>query len=274
MSKLEQTPEEFAEERIREALASGAEKLDLSFLGLRALPESIGQLRRLQTLSFGGNQLSALPESLGKLGMLEELRVDNNQLRALSEALLGLEKLEGLFLHGNEALGVPPEILGPTGEQVRDKSAKPARPRDILDYYFATRKAARPLNEIKLLLVGRGGAGKTSIVRRLRENKFVKGSRETQGITIKPWAVEVEGRKALVHTWDFAGQVMTHATHQLFFSERSVYVLVLTGREKSEHADAEYWLRLIRAFATERLWNIVGLDHYSEWEAAPVGIAL
>jgi internalin A len=224
---------------------------------LSALPESIGQLRWLRELSLNNNQLSALPESIGQLRWLRELSLNNNQLSALQEALLKLDNLEGLFLHGNEALGLPPEILGPTWADVTNKQAKAARPRDILDYYFATCKAAHPLNEMKLLLVGRGGAGKTSIVRRLRENKFVKGSRETQGITIKPWQVEADGRKATVHTWDFAGQVMTHATHQLFFSERSVYVLVLTGRENAEQTDAEYWLRLIRAFATEEDRSLV-----------------
>ena len=43
--------------------------------------------------------------------------------------------------------------------------------------------------------------------------------------------------------------------HQFFFTTRSVYVLVLTGRENSERADAEYWLRLIRAFGTDAQGN-------------------
>jgi internalin A len=34
------------------------------------------------------------------------------------------------------------------------------------------------------------------------------------------------------HVWDFAGQVMTHALHQFFFSVRCVYVLVLTGHTR------------------------------------------
>ena len=38
---------------------------------------------------------------------------------------------------------------------------------------------------------------------------------------------------------------------QFFFSVRSVYVVVLTGRENNERADAEYWLRLIKAFGTD-----------------------
>ena len=53
-----------------------------------------------------------------------------------------------------------------------------------------------------------------------------------------------------MNIWDFAGQVVTHSTHHFFLSENSVYVLVLTGREDTQKNDADYWLRLIRAFAT------------------------
>ncbi len=42
-----------------------------------------------------------------------------------------------------------------------------------------------------------------------------------------------------------------HATHQFFLTQRSLYLLVLNGREGGEDADAEYWLRLIESFAED-----------------------
>jgi internalin A len=39
-----------------------------------------------------------------------------------------------------------------------------------------------------------------------------------------------------------------HGTHQFFLTERSLYVLVLAGREDREDEDAEYWLKMICAF--------------------------
>jgi internalin A len=39
-----------------------------------------------------------------------------------------------------------------------------------------------------------------------------------------------------------------HATHQFFLTERSLYLLVLNGREGGEDVDADYWLRLIESF--------------------------
>jgi internalin A len=39
-----------------------------------------------------------------------------------------------------------------------------------------------------------------------------------------------------------------HSTHQFFLSQRSLYLLVLNGRQGREDADAEYWLNLIESF--------------------------
>ena len=39
-----------------------------------------------------------------------------------------------------------------------------------------------------------------------------------------------------------------HSTHQFFLTERSLYLLVLNGRQGHEDADAEYWLELIQSF--------------------------
>ena len=51
-----------------------------------------------------------------------------------------------------------------------------------------------------------------------------------------------------LHSGDFGGQEIMHATHQFFLTQRSLYFLVLNGREGGEDADADYWLRLIESF--------------------------
>ena len=54
-----------------------------------------------------------------------------------------------------------------------------------------------------------------------------------------------------LNIWDFGGQEIMHATHQFFLTQRSLYLLVLNGREGGEDADADYWLRLIDSFGAE-----------------------
>lgn len=59
----------------------------------------------------------------------------------------------------------------------------------------------------------------------------------TAGLDIREWPVPGTDIKA--HFWDFGGQVMAHATHQLFLRESCLYVLVISSR--SEIVDQTVW---------------------------------
>lgn len=250
------------------------QRLDLEGNQLTALPDSIGSLTRLLYLFLHHNRITALPDAIGRLARLRRLDLDNNllvnlphtigqltdlqildlhknRLAVLPHALSQLANLQEFYLHGNDLLGIPPEVLGPPARIVAQQRSLASRPEDILDYYFNTRKRARPLNEVKLLLVGRGGAGKSSIRDRLIENTFDPEKSETTGIAITHWPLRCNADDVHVHVWDFAGQEITHSTHQFFLTERSVYLLVLDARSDTQHEDAEYWLRLIAAFGQE-----------------------
>ena len=126
-------------------------------------------------------------------------------------------------------------------------------PAEILDYYYRVWGGGqRPLNEAKLILVGRGAVGKTSLVNRLIHNEFKLGEQKTNGISITEWPIRLNGEEDVrLNVWDFGGQEIMHATHQFFLTQRSLYLLVLNGREGGEDADAEYWLKLIESFGDE-----------------------
>src|SRR5437660_1572803 len=103
-------------------------KLDLSNLGLSALPPEVGRLTALTELYLDGNQLTALPPEVGRLTALTVL-----------------------YLHDNPGLGLPLEVLGPTWEDVHLRKAKPKPPNDILASYFRiVGEAGEPLGECKL----------------------------------------------------------------------------------------------------------------------------
>ena len=155
-------------------------------------------------------------------------------------------------MHGNKGLGLTPEVLGPTWQEVRG-DVKPASPQAILDYYFrVSTQPTTPLNEGKMILVGRGEVGKTSLVQRLRENRFDATQSKTEGIRIEPWEIATAPRgRVLLHVWDFGGQEIMHATHRLFLTRRSLYLVVLNARHGGEDADAEYWLKTINALAPD-----------------------
>jgi internalin A len=226
--------------------------LNLANNKLAVLPKSIEQMTRLQRLDLSNNRLTTLPDFIGQLIGLERLILSSNQLTTLPESLQNLESLKELYLHENETLGLPDEVLGPALDYVIQKKDQPAKPGEILEYYFRVRGGRRPLNEAKLILVGRGAVGKTSLVNRLVKDQFNSIEKKTDGINITEWKLRLNGNEEVrLNVWDFGGQEIMHATHQFFLTWRSLYLLVLNGREGAEDTDAEYWLKLIESFGAD-----------------------
>jgi internalin A len=161
-----------------------------------------------------------------------------------------LRQFPWLVERGDEAL-----LRGPSKETVtvllstlEGFAIRQAFKSDRLEPISPTPAEKRPLNEGKLILVGRGEVGKTSLVRRLMNEEFRGDESKTQGINITTWQVLDKAETFKLHIWDFGGQEIMHATHQFFLTERSLYLLVLNGREGGEDVDAEYWLKHIESF--------------------------
>ena len=235
-------------------LLTNLKELDLSRNLLSGVPAEIGRLTNLTGLYLQGNQLTGVPAEIGRLTNLTVLDLSGNELTSLPEEIRNLKKLKGLFLHGNDELGIPPEVLGPRWHEIL--KAKPAaRPVDILEYYFRGREEdRRELREAKVLLVGQGGVGKTSLVKRLIDNQFDPEEDKTGGINIRGWEAQGKEReggkraKIALNVWDFGGQEIMHATHQFFLTKRSLYILVLDARKGENECNIQYWLKIIQSF--------------------------
>lgn len=231
---------------------SALTELGLGANDLTELPVEIGQLSALTGLDVSGNKLRELPVEIGELNALTRLDLSGNELTALPVQLGQLNGLGELFLHGNPGLNIPEEVLGPCREDVIFSGARPKHPKEILDYYFSTRgDAGTALREVKLVLVGLGEVGKSTMADVLQGKPFASGKSRTDGIAITPWDVTLPDGEARIWMWDFGGQEIMHGTHQCFLTHRSVYVVMVDGRHDRAKQDAAYWLKLVRAFGGE-----------------------
>ena len=122
----------------------------------------------------------------------------------------------------------------------------------IFSFYFEGTQYEDPFYESKLLIVGEGGAGKTTLANKLKNAEFElrKDEETTEGIDILPWEIEhPSGNDFRVNIWDFGGQATYHSTHQFFLTKRSVYVLVADDRR--EDTDFYYWLSIIKLLSDD-----------------------
>ena len=236
----------------------------LNLLGnpISLLPSSLARLVRLETLLIGSGTLGAANPVIGKLSNLRELALAGIGLDEVPEWIVNLDKLQILHLQMNRLRSIPDSIskLAQLRQlyvwdnpllEIPDSITNEGNAKTILDYYFRIKgpgSQRQPLNEFKLILVGRGGVGKTTLIHRLTTDKY-KEFQRTPGINITKWPLKIDRDQVHAHIWDFGGQEIMHGTHRFFMTERALYLVMISGREGTEDHDAEYWLSLVRSFA-------------------------
>ena len=126
----------------------------------------------------------------------------------------------------------------------------------IYHYYKEIQIKATYFLECKIFLVGSGDVGKTTLMKKLKDNHFVvePGKEDTtRGVDIQPWQLSCpfpdgKVRNVNIHFWDFGGQDILHATHQFFLTKRSLYLFVWDPRKEEEIRSFDYWLNVVKLF--------------------------
>jgi internalin A len=238
--------------------------LDIDRNQLTQLPPEITKLTKLTYLSLGGNQLKSLPPDLAKLTHLMSLRLPNNQLTTIPPEITKLINLSSVNLANNQLTNVPVDIakltnlisLDLSGNQLPMPPETLADPKDVKAIFAAIAGlvTGERLNEAKMLVVGDGKVGKSSVVERLIYNTYDPQKETTLGVEITDEMkvvqseVKGEGEPVKLNIWDFGGQEIQHSTHQFFLTTRSLYLLVVDARKGDQLTNIEYWLKLIESF--------------------------
>lgn len=224
---------------------------DLRFLKLLYLRNNkiedisfLSSLKYLETIDLSDNLIKDISHSFFSKS-LRTLDLRNNRihsipidfLRSVDVPIDVIDKHAyqsgKLYLHGNDLVDPPLEVL----ERGADFAIK---------YLQSTKK--RPINECKVILVGRGGVGKTSLQKCLVGDQFDPEESETHGIRQISWTSgvkSIQNEPIKVNFWDFGGQHIQQALHQFFYSKNTIYLLVL---ERRVEEDLEDFLELIRTY--------------------------
>jgi hypothetical protein len=242
----------------------------------------LNSLTKLRVLNVGGNDLYEIAaikyvnnlvnlllwdnyikdiEPIRELRHLEEVDLRNNFINDIS-ALSFLPNLSTIAVNENNISDIPVKVL--SGKVILraaqtksknsitlEKNPLTSPPWSVIDLgmpavhaYFDNKEkhGARPLNEGRIIFVGDGSAGKTSLMNRIIYNQFDNNEKQTNGIKIEQWHLQKDNRDLQFNLWDFGGQEIQHAIHKFFFTSGCLYILVLDNRKEEE---PEYWLQQI-----------------------------
>jgi internalin A len=263
---------------------SGLENLELVHLSQNQVTnvEAIRNLEKLRYLYLDDNLVTDI-SSLQDLQEIDSLWLKNNKITDIT-ALKDYKKLQQLDLRENPITKLDRWILDfnlnfrwnqyyetdPCITLFNNPIEAP--PIEIIKgglnaikNWFEANKIK--LNEIKILLVGDAKAGKTSLCRRLKYNKYNPDQNQTDGIIIEPFVFknlktfnnQLKLHNTTAYFWDFGGQEIMSSTHQFFMTKRSVYVIVLEARKDAEtDKQVRRWLERVQTFGGNSPVIIVG----------------
>lgn len=247
-------------------------------------------LTQLRYLDLSFNKISNI-DFLQKLSKLEFLHLHNNKIQDISP-LRDFEKLHTLTLSHNEIHTIKP-LLGlihsnrniswwwyhDTSIILHDNPLQHPSPeivnkgwKAVIQYFEdLDEQGEEELFEAKLLILGDGESGKTTLARKLENRNAEMPKRETErteGIDIHKLPIKniIPNKKDFqMNVWDFGGQEIYHATHQFFLTKRSLYILV--NNTRSNLTDFNDWLQRI-ALLSDNSPVIIVQNQISDSETA------
>ena len=238
---------------------SGLQYLDLNGCEAMTSLEGLSRLSELQHLTLNGCEAITSVEGISGMHVLRVLSLstvscDQHFMDRLQHDLPRLSHLNALKIEA-----VPEEILGTDCLGA------------IEDWLDDLSEGQCPSNQLKLMVLGNGRAGKTQIVRKLRGDAFDPQVPTTHGIQ----TCRIDHPEALksvadvnLQVWDFGGQDLYLGTHSMFIDDRAVCMLVWSKNTENErqiqdgvitdqNRSLAYWLHFIRAVAGPKVPVIV-----------------
>jgi hypothetical protein len=168
-------------------------------------PSVIFYLENLAELTLEYQGIKNVPDAIKNLKNLTIFNLNYCiELETLS-AQVGFLPLKELNLTGCVSLKTPPIEITRRGHT------------QTMAFLQRLGSGSTPCKRTKLMLVGLGGAGKTSLVRAFLESHADSPPTVTDGIDIVKWKVPLPESNDVLEfsVWDFAGQSVYYHTHQV-----------------------------------------------------------
>ncbi|MGB0562089.1 MAG: COR domain-containing protein [Spirulinaceae cyanobacterium] len=217
-------------------------RLYLNSLPIKEIPNTLFEFKELEVLCLYNNEFNLIPSEIKNLHALKALNIESNSnLRELPLELADLPRLEVANFWDLNSLYSPPKNIAYRGLNAVRNYFESLGESDGIDYLY----------EAKMVFVGRGSVGKSSLVRKITVPGYQleEKIKSTEGIEIGTCDLKISLEKSdrfRFNIWDFAGQEKYDATHQFFITERTLYLFVTEARQESNYLDFDYWLNIIQ----------------------------
>ena len=101
-------------------------------------------------------------------------------------------------------------------------------------------------SEIKIIILGSVGVGKTCLITRYKTGKFLQHIPSTFGSNFVKIDKIINNKKYVLNIWDTAGQEKYNSLTQTFTKNAKIVILVYSIIDKKSFLDLDNWLKLVK----------------------------
>ncbi len=106
-------------------------------------------------------------------------------------------------------------------------------------------KKSSPPEEIKVILVGESGTGKTSLINTSIGIPFKEDIITSSSNSFAPKEFEINGKKYILNLWDTIGQEKFRSLTKIFIKDSKIVVFVYDITNEKSFKELEYWITTI-----------------------------
>ena len=118
----------------------------------------------------------------------------------------------------------------------------------------------------KILTIGESGVGKTCVLRRFVENKFLKNHLATIGIDFKTKTLNINNQEIKLKIWDTAGQERFRNITTQYYKGADGIVLVYDVTDESSYEKIRDWMEQILSNTQQEEIGLVLLGNKCDME--------
>jgi small GTP-binding protein len=197
-------------------------------------------------------QPGATPES-GSENSDEEQGKSSNSHPTIVERTGPLQHREVIALQkGLEEAATNSLAKGHAREDEEERMAADAEKRKrMLAANHQASSSSEPSKRFRLLILGDSAVGKSSLILRWTQDTFTPSLTSTVGVTFKSKKVQYCGEWIQIQVWDTAGQENFHKITTSYYRNAQGIMLVYDVSEPKSLENVEYWIKNIKANASE-----------------------
>ncbi len=195
----------------------------------------LAKLAQLNILDISGNQINDCAP-LAKLSALQLLSIYSNQITLLPFTFLdNFPELEILWLWNNPLENVDKAVYNKKYTNVLEA---------VKNFIKDLRQGSSAVYASKLVVVGNGRVGKTCLVKRWLDDGFDAKENSTHAVQLRRYSLDklaqaMELESLQLNIWDFGGQDIYHATHQVFLKTNALFLLVWDAETEAQPLQTE-----------------------------------